>query len=152
MPQHTSSSVLKCSADTLRSFLGRPVNFPQISNPDLKLEIISAPELVTVGERIEFRITALGIKQRAIHEYVQVEQGIIVETLIEGSLRAWRHSQKIEVATGGECRLTDEVEFEPPGGMLGFVMNEKRIRESLNEGMEFRYSALEELIASGVIS
>jgi ligand-binding SRPBCC domain-containing protein len=152
MHQYTSSAVLNCDPDTLRLFLGRPVNLPQISNPDLKLEIISAPELVTVGERIVFRITAFGFKQRAIHEYVLVEQGAIVEAQIEGPLRTWRHSQRIELASANECRLIDEIEFEPPGGMLGFLLTEERIRDSLAEGMEFRYSALEELIESGVIT
>lgn len=152
MPQHTSSVLLNCAADPLRSFLGRPVNLPQISIPDLKLEILSAPELVSIGERIEFRITAFGFKQRAIHEYIHVTSDVIVESQIEGALRAWRHSQKIELAATGECRLIDEIEFEPPGGMLGYLLTEARILESLGEGMEYRYSALQDLIASGVIS
>jgi len=152
MPQHTSSVLLTCAVDPLRSFLGRPVNLPKISIPDLQLEILSAPELVTIGERIEFRITAFGFKQRSIHEYVEVTTDMIVESQLEGPLRAWRHSQKIELAASGECRLFDEIEFEPPGGMLGYLLTEARIRESLEEGMEYRYSALQDLIASGVIT
>jgi len=136
----------------LRLFLGRPVNLPQISNPELELEVLSAPPEVTIGQRIEFRITAYGFKQRATHEYLIVADDMIVESQIEGPLRAWRHSQRIEIAGIGHCRLIDEIDFEPPGGMLGFLLTEARILESLEEGMDFRYSVLQELIESGAIS
>ena len=55
MPESVSSSILECSAAELRAFLGRTANLPQISDPDLHLEILSAPEIVTLGQRIEFR-------------------------------------------------------------------------------------------------
>ena len=153
MPSFTSTStILTCSPSALRAFLGRPANLPQISNPDLELEVLSAPELVTEGERIEFRITAYGFKQRATHEYIQVSDLMIVESQIDGPLRAWKHSQKIEIAGGNHCRLVDDVSFEPPGGMLGYLLTEVRIRESLEEGMDFRYTVLQELIESGAIA
>ncbi len=152
MPHFTSTStILTCAPDALRSFLGRPVNLPQISNPELELEVLAAPPEVKTGERIEFRITAYGFKQRATHEYIEVSELVIVESQIEGPLRAWRHAQRIELAGSTHCRLIDEVTFEPPGGMLGYLLTEARIRGSLEEGMDFRYSVLQELIESGAI-
>ncbi len=148
----SSSSPLKCSGSALRSFLGQTANLSQISNPDLELEVVSAPPEVTLGERIEFRITAYGFKQRATHEYITVAEDTIIELQVDGPLRAWRHAQRIEINGDGECRLIDEIDFEPPGGMLGFLLTEARIRESIQEGMEHRYSVLQELIESGVIS
>ncbi len=148
----SASTILTCPPPALRVFLGCPSNLPQISNPDLELEVLAAPPQVIAGERIEFRITAYGFKQRATHEYLIASEEMIVESQIEGPLRAWKHSQRIEMAGAGHCRLIDEVEFEPPGGMLGFLLTEARILESLQEGMDFRYSVLQELIESGAIS
>ena len=76
---------------------------------------------------------------------------MIVESQIEGPLRAWRHRQRIEIAGSGHCQLIDEIEFEPPGGMLGYLLTESRIRQSLEEGMDFRYDILQQLITSGAI-
>ncbi len=151
MGQFVASTELKCTAVGLRAFLGRPQNLPQISNPELELEIVAAPAEVAVGETIEFRITAYTFKQRATHEYVEVSESTIVEVQIDGPLRAWRHSQMIEILTSETCRLTDQFEFERPGGMLGFLLTEDRLRESLNEGMEFRYATLRALVSAGVI-
>ncbi len=149
MPESVSSSILDCSAGMLRTFLGRTANLPQISDPDLELEILSAPEFVTVGQRIEFRITAYGFKQRATHEYVTVEELQIIEDQIEGPLRAWKHMQQIEVIAASQCRLTDHVEFQPPGGMLGYLLTEANVLASIKDGMQIRYDALSEIIRNG---
>ncbi len=152
MPQFTASTILKCSAAGLRRFLGRPANLPQISDPDIELEIISAPELVVPGEKIVFRVTAMGLRQRMTHEYLLAEEREIHESLIEGPLPVWRHRQLLEVLGEQQCRLTDEVAFETPGGLLRFVLTEERIRESLESGMKYRYEALAERAASGELS
>lgn len=153
MSSFTSASpILTCVPSALRAFLGRPFNLPQISNPDLELEIVKAPAEVAVGERIEFRITAYGFKQRATHEYLTTSDLVIFESQIDGPLRAWKHAQKIEIVTPNSCRLIDEIEFESPGGMLGYLLTEAKVKESIEEGMDFRYSALQELIESGTIA
>ena len=113
---------------------------------------MKAPLEVVAGERIEFRITAYGFKQRATHEYLTTSEILILESQIDGPLRAWQHAQKIELVTPDSCRLIDEIEFECPGGMLGYLLTEARIKDSLEEGMEFRYSTLQELIESGAIA
>ena len=149
MPESLSSSILKCSAAELRAFLGRTANLPQISDPDLELEILSAPEIVTLGQRIEFRITAYGFKQRATHEYVTVEELQITEDQVEGPLRAWKHAQQIEIIGASQCRLIDRVEFEPPGGMLGYLLTEDKVLAAIQDGMQIRYDALSDIIRNG---
>ena len=52
MPESKTDFILECSAEQLRAFLGRTANLPIISDPDLELEILSAPEIVTLGQRI----------------------------------------------------------------------------------------------------
>ncbi|MGV2332812.1 MAG UNVERIFIED_CONTAM: DUF3390 domain-containing protein [Planctomycetaceae bacterium] len=144
MPQFTTSTVLSCSAAGLRGFLGRPANLPEISDPEIELEILKAPELVVAGEKIVFRVTAMGLRQRMTHEYLLATDLEIHESLVEGPLPVWRHRQILEVVGEQQCRLTDEVTFETPGGLLRFVLTEERIRESLETGMSFRYEALAE--------
>ncbi|MCA9008575.1 MAG: hypothetical protein KDB01_02455 [Planctomycetaceae bacterium] len=149
MPESVSSTILECSAEALRTFLGRTSNLPQISDPELELEILSAPEIVAVGQRIEFRITAWGFKQRATHEYIIADPLQIIEDQIEGPLRAWKHAQQIEIIDANQCRLTDYVEFQPPGGMLGYLLTEAKVQASIQDGMQIRYDALAGIIRSG---
>ncbi|MBL8815310.1 MAG: hypothetical protein JNL58_04725 [Planctomyces sp.] len=151
MPVFSISAELNCSPSSLRAFVGRPLNLPRISDPDMKLEILRAPEFVTVGEEIEFRIMAYGFKQRATHIYTAADDMLIEERQLEGPLRQWKHRQEFQSTASGLTLLTDIIEFEPPGGMLGFMMTENRITESLDEGFTTRYDLMKELIHKGVI-
>lgn len=126
----------------MRQYLGATANIPSISDPELELEVIDAPEQVASDAIIEFRITAYGFKQRMKHRYVEVGEMEIVAEQVEGPTRTWVHRQSIAANDDGTCLLTDHVEFEPPGGMMGFVLTEASIRESLDDGMQFRYEAL----------
>jgi len=148
MPDFKASTMLRCSAEALRQYLGTTANIPSISDPELELEVLDAPEHVTAEAIIEFRITAYGFKQRMQHRYVEVGETEIVAEQVEGPTRTWVHRQSISINEDGTCLLTDHVEFEPPGGMMGFVLTEASIRESLEDGMQFRYEALREILES----
>jgi ligand-binding SRPBCC domain-containing protein len=80
------------------------------------------------------------------HRYVVVTENEIVAEQLEGPARMWRHTQTILEHDDGTCRLSDHFCFEPPGGMMGFVMTEAKIRESLEEGMTFRYESIQEIL------
>ncbi|MCR9197874.1 MAG: hypothetical protein NXI04_04485 [Planctomycetaceae bacterium] len=146
MPTSTTSAQLQCSAACLRQFLGATANLPEISDPELELEILNAPEQVTAGANIEFRVSAYGFKQRIIHQWTSVSETEIVAEQTDGPTRKWIHTQTIRATGDNSCELIDEIEFEPPGGMLGFVMTADKVQESISEGMEFRYETLQEML------
>lgn len=146
MPVSTTSTVLNCPAQTLRDFLGETANIPRISDPELELVVLDAPAVVIQDAVIEFRITAYGFKQKIKHRWVSVTDSEIVAEQLDGPTRAWTHRQTI-VSTGeSTCELTDHIEFEPPGGMLGYVMTGDKIIDSIKEGMDFRYEVLHETL------
>jgi ligand-binding SRPBCC domain-containing protein len=146
MPEFSAKTILQCNAAALRDLLKAPHELPRISDPELELEIIEAPAIISEGDEIEFRISAYGFKQRMKHRYVVVTENEIVAEQLEGPARMWRHTQTILEHDDGTCRLSDHFGFEPPGGMLGFVMTEAKIRESLEEGMTFRYESIQEIL------
>jgi ligand-binding SRPBCC domain-containing protein len=146
MPEFQASTTLNCPVHILRQFLGRPSNLPDVSDPDLELEIVAAPEVIAAGETIEFRVTAYGFKQRSTHTYVIVNDTEILEEQIDGPMRSWRHHHRYEAIDANTCRLVDQFEFEPPGGMMGFVFTEAKVRESLEEGMRARYESLARIL------
>ena len=148
MPQFESSATLNCSAAALRDYLGTTANLPEISDPELSLEILEAPEQVEADSVIEFRISAYGFKQRMQHRYVEVKADCIVAEQIDGPTRAWKHTQAISSNDDGTVTLTDQIEFEPPGGMLGYVMRADKIVESHEEDLEYRFERLAEILAS----
>lgn len=148
MPDVVCSTDINCSAATLREYLGKTSNLKNITDPDMNLKIVSADDVIEEGSEIEFQVSTYGIKQSMKHRYTAVSDLLIQSEQLEGPTRSWLHQVIIEHTGDGTCKLTDKINFEPPGGMMGFVMTEAKIKESILEGMECRYESLAEILGS----
>ncbi|MBX3440832.1 MAG: SRPBCC family protein [Planctomyces sp.] len=140
---------LPCAPSSLYEFLLRPANVSRISDPRLGLNMVSAPDVVSVGSRIVFQVQGFGIVQTLEHEIIAVEAPrLIIEEQVKGPMKAWRHEHHFEAEETG-VRMVDRVIFEPPGGVLGFLVKESKILESLEEGFLHREEELRRLAEQG---
>jgi len=152
MPQFENELWLPCGIESLFEFLLRPTNVQRISDPRLGVVFEHAPELVESGSRIAFKVQAYGVVQKIEHEITAVERPrLIVEEQIKGPMKAWRHEHHLESHDGG-VRMTDRVIFEPPGGMLGFLVKESTILDGLEDGFIHREQELRRLVQLGEIN
>lgn len=151
MGQFTLSAQFECCPTTLREYLGSVSNFPLITDPELEIEIIEAPEVVTEGEEIAFSIITGGFRQVLRHRWTTVSDSRIVAEQVLGPTKSWYHDQTISAAAGG-CSLKETITFEPPGGMLGFVVTEDAILESLSSGTAIRHRLIAEQLIAGQLT
>jgi ligand-binding SRPBCC domain-containing protein len=150
MPRFEFETRLPCRPASLFDFLLRPQNVARISDPNTGLSIVSAPEIVEVGSRIKFQLMGYGSVQTAVHEITEVLPAArIMEVQVEGPVKAWRHEHRFEADGGGGVRMLDLIDFEPPGGLLGFIATASRISSSLEDGFFYRQQELERLVAGG---
>tara|TARA_Y100000994_G_C15410410_1_gene325611 strand:- start:16 stop:471 length:456 start_codon:yes stop_codon:yes gene_type:complete len=147
MGQFTLSAKFDCSPSVLREYLGVISNIEFITDPDLEIEIIESPILVTANAEIAFSLITGGFRQVLRHRWTTVTDTQIVAEQIMGPTKSWIYDQTISASENG-CALRETVVFEPPGGMLGFVFTEDNIMESLTSGTALRHKLLaEQLIA-----
>jgi ligand-binding SRPBCC domain-containing protein len=113
-------------------YLRRPANLLKMFPPgDFG---VKHPEIMDVGGYIEFQLKAMGSNFQFVHEIMQVKPSeIIVVKQIQGPFKAWTQEQHFADAADGNTLMTSIVRFEPPGGMLGFVVTRKLILAQLNE-------------------
>ena len=143
MAQFEARVELACSPGTVFEFLAQPANIRLISPPQIMLVFDSAPDRLSLGARMDFRVQAFGVVRSASHEITHWEEPLrFVERQVTGPLRAWEHEHRFEVSPGGVI-VVDRIEFLPPAGMLGLLVTERKIRESLEEGFEHRHTLLE---------
>lgn len=57
--------------------------------------------------------------------------------MIKGPLGSWIHDYLLEPAEHG-VTLVNKIAFAPPGGMLGMILTEQRLRDQLEEGYHHR--------------
>ena len=148
MAQFEVEVELACTPTEAFEFLTRPANIRLISPPQIMLVFDTAPERLSLGARMDFRVQAYGVVRSASHEItVWEEQTRFIERQVSGPMGAWEHEHLFKQSPGGVI-IVDRIEFTPPGGMLGLLVNERKIRESLEDGFEHRHVQLEKHFGS----
>ena len=142
--------VLACSQQAAFDFLIRRENIERISPPDAGLFFINAPDVFELGSRLDFRVRALGVIREASHKITQFENpNSFTEQQVKGPLQHWTHRHLVESIGDNQTRVIDRIDFLPPKGVAGLVMNKHRIRENLEDGFDYRHGKLEEFLGKG---
>lgn len=133
MSDFQASVVLPRPRDETFEFLRRPANllkmFPAGATDNLNMK---HPEIITVGECIEFTVKAMGAQFQFVHEVTQLTASeLIVVKQIQGPFKAWSQEQRFTDSDDGNTLLTSTIRFDPPGGMLGFVVTRKLVLSQL---------------------
>ncbi len=147
MAEYETSVMIATTPERLFDFLIRPTNLLKISPPETKLKFLSAPEEFATGCRFEFQISAIGPVQRITHEITHLNRPLgFTERQVSGPLKHFRHEHILESNGDTHVRLINRIEFEPPGGLAGFLITESWIRDSLEAGFEHRHRELKRII------
>ena len=106
-----------------------------------------APDELQLGSRLTVRGRRWGVTQRMVSEITAFEEGaLIVEEQRQGPFRAWRHTQRFAPSADGGVRITDGIDYEPPGGVLGRLATAEAIRRELERAFAYRRERLAELL------
>jgi ligand-binding SRPBCC domain-containing protein len=128
-------------------FLRRPANLPGLSPPELHLRVTDAPERLEVGSRLTLLAWRWGIPQRSVHEVTALEaNALLVEEQREGLFGRWVHTQRLQEVPGG-TQVTHEIDFEPPGGLIGLVATPAMIERDLRWIFDHREQKVRELFS-----
>ena len=135
------------SIEEVFDFLARSENFLKIIPPELKVQVVAAPERLTLGSRFEVQIAGFGVPQKVIYEVTNfAEPNAFTEAQVQGPLGRYVQEHVISQQSDGTVLVTDRVEFEPPGGFLGLLLSADRLRTSLDQGLAYRHRELKRLL------
>jgi ligand-binding SRPBCC domain-containing protein len=140
---------LNCSIDDIFNLAATPEGILQLTPPDVQLAFKHAPNRYALGSRIVFQVQALGLIKEIAHEVTHFDDPTFFsEKQVEGPFQHWVHEHHFEQTDTGSVIAIDRIEFLPPGGIAGLLMNAARIRENLEDGFEYRHLQLEKLLGS----
>ena len=149
MPQFETELILHASGEEVFDFLARPANIVLLSPPDIGLTFVTAPEVIQLGSRIEFKIQSWGQIQAFVHEITALERPHhFSERQIKGVFKRWEHEHRLEFKAPNQVAVIDVIEFEPPAGLLGFLVTAPKILEQLEEAFDHRHQQLRKRFAS----
>jgi ligand-binding SRPBCC domain-containing protein len=139
----TTEVTIPCSIEEAFDFLTTPKTIETISPDAMGLSYVSTPPVYHLGAKIEFKLISFGQVQKITHEVIQFDRpDIFVESMINGPMPRWIHTHRFESRGPEETVVIDEIEFDPPAGLLGFLITEGRILDSLEKGFDERQRLL----------
>jgi ligand-binding SRPBCC domain-containing protein len=123
-------------------FLARPANLVQLAPAELQLELVKGPERLQLGAVLHWKARRLGISQDLVNEVIAFEEAALIdEQQRQGPFKRWRYLHCFE-ATDDGTRLTEELNYEPPGGMLGLLVSAAAIQRDLDKLFAYREQQL----------
>ena len=145
MAKFESSTLLKASPEQVFDYIRNPVNLQRIAPPESQFVYVNPPPIIELGSRLTCKVQAYGVIQQMAYEIVDLKvPERYRERMIEGPLQLWLQDYIVE-PSGGGVLLVNQIEFEPPAGLLGLIVNERRILEALEDGFDYRAQELQKV-------
>lgn len=145
-----SSVAVATPKETAWDFLVRPANLALITPPDVGLHLVEAPEVLELGSKLVFKVQMSGQVQQFQHEITAFEaQSQLSEKMVQGLFGKWVHDHTLLTNANDETVIVDRIEFEPPSGLLGFLVTKKLILKYLEQGFDHRRAQLKKLLSAG---
>jgi ligand-binding SRPBCC domain-containing protein len=146
MPHFEAITVLAHPIAGVFDFLSLPANLIEVTPPEFNVRLVEGPQRLHLGARIVLQARRWGFAHRLVSEVTAFEPNrLLVDEQREGPFPKWVHTHLLEAVPGG-TRMTDRIEFEAPGGMLGFLLTADTIASELQEMFAYRERRLHELL------
>jgi ligand-binding SRPBCC domain-containing protein len=128
------------------AFHDDPVSLMAITPPPVRVTIERFDRPVRAGSRVIFRLSMgpIGVRwDGVIAEYM--EQSYFRDVQNQGPFGAWSHTHSFAAETDG-TRVNDRVEYEPPLGLIGKLIDPFVVRPSLAFLFNYRKKKTRELL------
>jgi ligand-binding SRPBCC domain-containing protein len=146
MPVFQATQAFPRTVEEVFAFFRRPANLLLVSPPELHLRLVEGPEELGLGSRLVVKGRRWGVPQRIASEVTAFEPNVaFTDEQREGPFRKFVHAHRFEAVPGG-ARMTDTIEYDPPGGLLGLVATAARIERDLRWIFAYRTARLGELL------
>lgn len=147
MPQFETRISIPKTREEVFDFLIRTANLLEMIPPDSGMRVISAPDIIQCGSRLEFQMNAFGQSLNIVHEVTELAAPArITEVQLKGLFKRWVHEHLVEEESNGQVVAIDRIEFEPPGGMLGFLVTPRRIIDQLESLFDHRHRQMRKIL------
>jgi ligand-binding SRPBCC domain-containing protein len=111
----------------------------------LHLELLTGPEVLERGARLTWKGRRFGVSQHIVHEVaaLALDTQIVIEQK-QGPCTRWVHTHQFSSIENG-ARLSEQIDFDPPSGLLGRLIGADFIRKDLDMLYAFRECKLKEI-------
>lgn len=146
MPRFEREMCLTRPVAAVFDFFCHTANWIRLAPPQLHLRLVDGPDRLHLGASFTVKGRRWGLPQRVVSDITAFEPDtLLVDQQRQGPFGKWVHTHRF-AALDGETRLVDQVDYEPPGGMLGRLVTAASLARDLEWVFAFRDQQLRELL------
>lgn len=146
MPTFQAAADFPVPPSALFDLLVQPALVTRLMPPELQPRLLEGPERVSLGDRLRIETRYMGVRQTLTLRIIGFElDRLLTDEQIDGPFRSFRQERRLTPTAGG-VQLSETIDYEPPGGMLGFLLTPARIERNLADMYSHRIQALRELL------
>jgi len=132
-------SVIEASVEEVFAFHERPDAFALLQPPWEHAQILQPPSSLAVGTVVKLRSRVGPLWLTIVAEHVAYEKNQRFEDVMKrGPFAKWHHKH-LFIADPAGCLLRDEIDYQPPLGLLGKLMSPFVIEPRLKRMFEYRH-------------
>lgn len=148
MPRFERELLVQRPLEEVFDFFANPANLVKVSPPELHMQLAAGPDRLNLGSTVTVKARRWGVPHRIVSEVTAFEPGVMfADRQRHGPFGKWDHTHRFEKNVGGTL-IRDEIDFEPPGGMLGLVITARQIEKDLHWIFEYREKKVRELLGT----
>jgi ligand-binding SRPBCC domain-containing protein len=148
MPQWVFSGTYPQAVSQVFAVFCRPANRVRLASTKLNMQLLEVPDRLRKGSRLTLRGRRYGLSQTIELEVTAfTAEELLIEEQVRGPFRSWRQRYQFETTPEGGTLLTETIDYEPPGGLLGLQITAQVIERDLRELYDQREPLLRQLLS-----
>ena len=149
MPRFVATVDVSAQLPCVFDFFRKPANLVRVTPPGLRVQLEDAPDELQLGSRVALVSRRWGLRYRGVTEVTAfAPDAFFIEEQKEGAFRHWLHAHRFAATPDGCTRVTDEIDYEPPGGLLGLLLTPAAVERELHDYFRHRNERLAEILGT----
>ncbi len=146
---YRAEQVVPRPLDEVFEFFSRAENLQKITPPWLNFRILSVdPEPVQKGTLILYSLRWRIFPIRWTTEIIAWDPPhCFIDLQLKGPYKVWHHEHHF-IAEGNSTRITDEVRYELPFGILGRIVHQLKVKYDVETIFGYRKKVVEQIFGS----
>ncbi len=141
---------IAASPSALFAFHEAPGALERLTPPGERIEVIEDPKSLRVGSRVTLKMWMGPVPVIWIAEHTEyAPPHLFADRQVKGPFAKWYHRHRFVDDGAGGTLLRDEIEFEPPLGILGATLAGNALRAKLEKTFAYRHAKTKEMVESG---
>jgi ligand-binding SRPBCC domain-containing protein len=153
MMRFVKESRIAAPPEVVFAFYESPGAFQRLAPPWERVEVIEGGNSLKAGSRVVLSVPLGWLRVRWIAEHTEYQRGrLFADRQVEGPFSSWYHRHLFLDDGQGGTLLRDEIEYEPPLGMVGRLLAGNLLESKLKRTFDYRHEITRTIVETGDFS